>query len=310
MKRILHISNGWEPWNGAANIARMIGGEQSAAGHEVSYARWTGPARLRAADEVWITCAWTPCLWWTAFACALLRFCGRAPKVFWMPEGSYDPVRRRFHGWKKTLAGPVERWCLRRADVLVATCAAEADWIRNYEPRVRAVEVTDIRRFFDLGGGPKPAVRAGRRLRVLFLGRRHPLKGLEYLEKALGTEWKGPERGHPLEALQEAGAAAIRRYERAELAEVWGAFGAEKERVWTWCDVLCLPTLSENFGLVVAEALARGKRVIVTDGAPVWEHDGRLAYVKGFRNGTDAERIGLLKRALKSEETRNPEFMV
>ena len=48
------------------------------------------------------------------------------------------------------------------------------------------------------------------------------------------------------------------------------SFGEELERVWEWCDVLVLPTLSENFGLVVAEALERGKRVITTDGAPVW----------------------------------------
>ena len=55
-----------------------------------------------------------------------------------------------------------------------------------------------------------------------------------------------------------------------ELKIVSTAFGEELERVWEWCDVLVLPTLSENFGLVVAEALERGKRVITTDGAPVW----------------------------------------
>lgn len=46
--------------------------------------------------------------------------------------------------------------------------------------------------------------------------------------------------------------------------------GEEKERIWEWCDILVLPTLSENFGLVVAEALERGKLAITTDGAPVW----------------------------------------
>ena len=55
-----------------------------------------------------------------------------------------------------------------------------------------------------------------------------------------------------------------------ELKIVSTAFGEELEKVWEWCDVLVLPTLSENFGLVVAEALERGKRVITTDGAPVW----------------------------------------
>ena len=94
--------------------------------------------------------------------------------------------------------------------------------------------------------------------------------------------------------------------------------GAEKEAAWGWCDVLCLPTLSENFGLVVAEALERGKRVITTDGAPAWGeglefrvgsggvgsgirsgYEGRLIYLKGYRDGTDEERVELLKKAIE-----------
>ena len=81
--------------------------------------------------------------------------------------------------------------------------------------------------------------------------------------------------------------------------------------------MLVLPTLSENFGLVVAEALERGKCVITTDGAPVWGEDlnrvervdrvegelgigfdGRLIYLKGFRDGSDEERVELLKKAI------------
>ena len=74
----------------------------------------------------------------------------------------------------------------------------------------------------------------------------------------------------------------------------------EKERAWKWCDVLVLPTLSENYGLVVAEALERGKRVITTDGAPVWEGltEAQGIYLKGFRDGSDETRVKLLKDAL------------
>ena len=89
---------------------------------------------------------------------------------------------------------------------------------------------------------------------------------------------------------------------------VSNAFGEEKDKVWEWCDVLVLPTLSENFGLVVAEALERGKRVITTDGAPAWgdgnDYGGRLIYLKGFRDGTGEYRVCMLKDAIKGELCR------
>ena len=90
--------------------------------------------------------------------------------------------------------------------------------------------------------------------------------------------------------------------------------------MWEGCDVLVLPTLSENFGLVIAEALERGKRVITTDGAPAWGseckmdsvkckvgggeiwsgYDGRLIYLKGYRDGSPEVRIALLEDAIKN----------
>jgi glycosyltransferase involved in cell wall biosynthesis len=46
--------------------------------------------------------------------------------------------------------------------------------------------------------------------------------------------------------------------------------GAAKSAAFTGCDVFVLPTHSENFGIVVAEALAYGTPVITTRGVP-WE---------------------------------------
>ncbi len=331
---ILHICAGWEKSNGAANVARMVAGEQEGDGHVIACRTWAGIRELRGADEVWIHCAWKPCLWWAALW-------GR--RVHWMSAGCYDPVRLRYHGWKKRLAGPIERFCLRRAEVVVATCPAEAEWIRAYEPRVRKVEMTDIRRFFNLSrveyvesgvggeGGRVECVervegervgrververvegeRGGRverververkageedgRLRLLYLGRRHPLKGLRYLEAAVNAiNSSAPPR-------------VCLRIESS-------VFGEEKELVWKWCDVLVLPTLSENLGLVVAEALERGKRVITTDGAPAWEpcgaenfngkwksdYGGRLLYLIGYRHAPDNMRPLLLAAAIES----------
>jgi len=328
--RILHICAGWQKWNGAANIARLIMGEQRREGHEVSFATWAKMRELRSADEVWIHCGWLPCLWWAALW-------GR--NVHWMPEACYDPVRLRFHGWKKWLAGPIERFFLRRAKTLVATCEAEAGWIRSYlGRRCPPIEVTDIKRFFKLNGNaltqrredaefslgrcPRPPSAEGspislsahsaplrlcvknneqaEPLHLLYLGRRHPLKGVEYLETAVRQ-------------IQESSASP-----RLCARIISSAFGDELERVWDWCDTLILPTLSENFGLVIAEALERGKRVITTDGAPAWgenlsrvehaEHieggemlsgyGGRLLYLKGYRDGTPDLRINLLSSAI------------
>ena len=88
-----------------------------------------------------------------------------------------------------------------------------------------------------------------------------------------------------------------------EFRTVSNAFGDELEKVWDWCDVLVLPTLSDNFGLVIAEALERGKRVITTDGAPAWgdgnDYGGRLIYLSGYRNGTKEQRIGLLRDVIQ-----------
>lgn len=275
--RILHVCASWRGNNGAANIARMVMDEQARSGCEVSCSTWASPRALRSADEVWIHCSWLPCLWWAALL---------ARKHVWMPEASYDPIRLAYSGWKKRLAAPIERFFLRRADRVVATCAAEAGWIRAFEPRVKRVETMDIKRFFVLNRRSKDEDRSASvsPLRILYLGRRHPLKGIQYLESAV-------------EQINSASCTV-------ELKILSSAFGTEKEAAFAWCNVLLLPTLSENFGLVVAEALQRGKRVITTDGAPAWnpaecgDFGGLLSYLQGYRDGTESERIELLKEAI------------
>ena len=130
----------------------------------------------------------------------------------------------------------------------------------------------------------------GRPLHLLYLGRNHPLKGLEYLETAVRQ-------------IQESTCSTCSTRLKIELKVVSNAFGEEKERIWDWCDVLILPTLTDNFGLVIAEALERGKRVITTDGAPAWgdgnDYGGRLIYLKGYRDGSDEKRVELLRKALE-----------
>ena len=223
-------------------------------------------ARLLANDECYrglriVHGAWLPAVW---------RACrGRFIR---MPHGAFSPVYLRRQGrFKKALVRPIERYLLRKAEKVFVTCEAERDWVSRYEPKAR-VEQIDLKRYFNL---QVPSACTGRH--ILYLGRRHPLKGVQYLERAV--------EGLPV-----------------ELRIVSDATGEEKEHAWDWCDTLVLPTLSENFGLVIAEALERGKRVITTDGAPAWGEDGldgRLVYLNGYCDGSDETRIALLRRALR-----------
>ena len=291
MKR-LHIVPGLDDAaNGLAVVARLLANEQ---GDAEVVDLTDGLCRIEDAEceEVWIHGMWLPKEWQ-----ACKRVLKSKKKLVRMTHGSLSPIYLRRQGkWKKRLAGPIERFFLRRADMVVATCQAEAEWILKYEPRVTKIEVTDVKRFFDFSHKEHKERKGDGKLHLLYLGRRHPLKGVEYLE------------------------AAVKEVEGCELRSVSNAFGAEKERVWEWCDVLVLPTLSENFGLVIAEALERGKRVITTDGAPAWGseckmdsvkckvgggeiwsgYDGQLVYLKGYRDGSPEVRIALLEDAIRN----------
>ena len=295
--KILHVVPGLDnPFNGIAVAAKLIAGEQAA---EMVDAREFGKIKdLGKYEEVWVHSCWLP---------MTLKACRRVVKakrpLVRMTHANLDPVRLRYHGWKKWLVGPIERYWLRKADRIVATCDAEKAWIEAYlGKKCPEIEVTDIKRFFKLNGekgyGKREMGREcgvvdsnNKKLNVLYLGRRHPLKGVKYFEFAV----------------EELNYFCMSRVPGGEdgcidLRIVSDAKGEELEKVWDWCDVLVLPTLSENFGLVVAEALERGKRVITTDGAPAWgdgnDYGGRLMYLKGYRDGNDEARVRLLRDTL------------
>ena len=338
--KVLHIVPGVDDIaNGMAVVARFLAKEQGEA--EVNDLNH-GIHRIHgsSAEEVWIHGMWLPKEW---LACWRTLRSGK--RLVRMPHGSVDPVRLRYHGWKKLLVGPIERWCLRRCDRIVATCEAEKGWIERYlGKKCPAVEVTDIKRFFkltdckidrltdcevdgfidyridrsgdygadDFKQSVNPTIRqsVNSSLHLLYLGRRHPLKGVEYLEKAVAELNLNPV--NPVNPVQNSSLHVSTCSTRLKI--VSSAFGEELEKVWDWCDVLVLPTLSDNFGLVISEALERGKRVITTDGAPAWGeeltgltgftglysgYEGRLIYLKGYRDGTDEERVKLLKKAIE-----------
>ena len=326
--KIVHFCAGLEEWNGMANTARQFVGEERGLGHDsilTNSVQELESCLKTGVDRVCIHGAWLPVLW------KVSKFTKRyGAELYIRPAGSYDPVRLAYHAWKKRLVSWFEHRMLSRADVLLATCDAEVGWIRTYAPLVKKVEITDLKRFFNLSrvegvvltriprakrvaevdtlsgvrcsdaefaehDGKLTATDGG--LHLLYLGRRHPLKGVEYLEKAVAEL-----NSNPVNPVQRNSArpASLRLCVKI----ISSAFGEELEKVWDWCDILVLPTLSDNFGRVIAEAIERGKRVITTDGAPAWndgnDYGGRLTYIKGYRDGTPTERVRLLQDAIES----------
>jgi glycosyltransferase involved in cell wall biosynthesis len=132
------------------------------------------------------------------------------------------------------------------------------------------IDVPEISKLGPIGEGQN--VGPGRE--VLFLGRIHPVKGVDVLLSAwskvaaLRPEWRlrivGPGEGDYVRRLKNrVTAEAITR------CTIEGPlFGQEKHFAYQNSQIYILPSLSENFGMTVAESLANATPVITTTNAP------------------------------------------
>ena len=113
---------------------------------------------------------------------------------------------------------------------------------------------------------------------MVYLGRLDPIKGIENLLQARSI-LKDDTRSSLSLVIAGAGSAEytkhlqyiISRMSPVERPKMVGAvLGGEKERLFANADVVVVPSHTENFGLVVAEALARAVPVIASKGTP-WQ---------------------------------------
>ncbi len=109
---------------------------------------------------------------------------------------------------------------------------------------------------------------------LLFLSRIHPIKGGDRLLYAwqqlqhVHADWRlrVVGRGEPSHEQALRKLAHSLQLERVDFSGP--LYGAEKSKAYFEAAVFVLPTHSENFGMVVAEALAHGCPVVVSKGAP------------------------------------------
>lgn len=187
------------------------------------------------------------------------------------PRGMLEPWAMDHKAWKKRLAWNLyQRRDLESAAVLHATAEQEAESFRQLglrQPIAIIPNGTDLPEWCDL------AYPNGTPRKILFLSRIHQKKGLLELVQAWQIVkpigWKmviaGPDEG----GYQKIVEAAIYQAGLRDDFEFTGpVYGDEKTALYRSAEVFVLPTFSENFGLVVAEALACGVPVITTKGAP------------------------------------------
>jgi glycosyltransferase involved in cell wall biosynthesis len=183
-----------------------------------------------------------------------------------------DPWALRRSRWKKRIAARLfEDAHLRSAACIRATAHMEAEHVRAYGLRQPIAVVPNGIEIPDISVGRDEPV--GYR-RIVFLSRIHPKKGIAYLLRSWARlqhsypDWElvvaGPDEVGHQDAMQ--ALASDLRLERVS----WPgpAYGDEREKLYRSADLFVLPTHGENFGLVVAEALAHGVPVITTRHAP------------------------------------------
>ena len=201
---------------------------------------------------------------------------GRA-KLIVSPRGALSRWAMR-HGSaaKRLFWAALQRPALQRAACLHATGEPEYDDMRRLGFRQPVAVIPNGIDLPDLPAKPAPS-RDGRTL--LFLGRLHPVKGVDVLIDAWrlvqdrfpawrlvigGDDVDGPGGGGYMDALRRRAAAggAARVSFTGELR------GPAKWDAYRTAELYVLPSRSEGFGLTVAEALAAGTPAVTTRATP------------------------------------------
>ena len=252
-------------------MAMRLADEQRALGDEVSVSPSCTVDDCRVSDVVIVHSMWTP---------PVLRACHAALRagtpLVRVPHGCLNPAALRHSAWKKALVSPLERHYMRRAACILVTTETEKAAVERWVSGVRRIEAVgmgiDDLLMPDIPDIPElPPKRTDEGPKTfLFVGRLHPLKGLDLLLAVLpaGAFLRviAPDDGQ--QARYERLARRLGVADRVTFLGV--KTGTEKTREMREADALVLPTHSENFGFAVAEALVVGTPAITTKGAP-WE---------------------------------------
>lgn len=196
-------------------------------------------------------------------------------KTMYTPHGMLEPWILKRHYWSRKVPALLlyQKSSLKCADIIHATAISERDNIIKLGYNSNVVVVPNGLNVDNI----EIKSTWNRTKKILFLSRVHEKKGIEILINAV-AELKTYLDGYKFLIAGEGDRAYINilKYIVKEkglddiIVFVGGVYGDEKWKLYHQADIFILPTHSENFGIVIAEALASGTPVITTTGAP-WE---------------------------------------
>jgi len=238
------------------------------------------------------------------------------------PHGMLEPWAWQYKAWKKRIAWFLFQYRdLKTAQVLHATAESEAINLRKFFPNL---PIAMIPLGIDLPPtsvfhSPLPEKQ---KKTLLFLSRIHEKKGLLNLVEAWARlqpkNWQLVIAGPSEKGYQGVIEKRIQELKLTETISFPGeVVGDSKWQLYHQADLFVLPTLSENFGIVVAEALACKTPVITTKGAPWsdleeyrcgwWIELGVTPLVDALQEAmllSDIERVEMGRRGRSLVETK------
>lgn len=189
------------------------------------------------------------------------------------PRGMFEPWSLTQKKWKKKLA-----WWLyqgddvRRAAYVYTTAEMEAQHVRDLGVET---PISVIPNGIEIDGYPCRKLAENVKKQVLFLSRIHEKKGIEFLIEAFArlkddlAGWTLKIVGNGNEAYIEGLKKMVADKQLQGIIQILPpVFGEAKVQLYQESSLFCLPSHSENFGMVIAEAMSCGVPVITTTNCP------------------------------------------
>lgn len=230
--------------------------------------QYTNLLALIKPDIVHVNCCWDPMSSFTVFWAK-----SKGIPVIITPHGMLEPWVIAKNHWTKKVPALVfyQSRSLKMADCLIATAQSEKDnllklgYNKNVElvPNGIDIESVELKKSW------------AKTRTILYMGLLRPNKGAGILLDALSLikdrlhTYKvyvaGPDVGGFLEELQ----TKCKLNGLDNIVEfTGGVYGEDKWTLYHNSDIFVLPTLNENFGIVIAESLLCGTPVVTCKGAP------------------------------------------